>query len=371
MIRILHVLHSFSAGGLENGIVNIINRSPEHFVHELCLLSTAGEFIDRLTRPVIVHEMNKKSGNSLRLVLQLHELFRKRKADIIHTRNWSAFDGVLAACLMPKPALIHSEHGRDMSDLDGNVYRRNLTRRLLAFRPRKFVAVSKDLYAWLKDRVHIPISKLTFIPNGVDSERFSPGREFELRKELGIGDGEFVVGAIGRLDPVKNHHGLIRAIQQLQKNGHPVRLVIVGDGPLRREIESFAQASLVAPKALMLGYRPDVERLYRIFDVFVLNSFGEGMSNTVLEAMASGLPIVCTAVGGNAELFPNPQTGTLIGPGQDGALAKALHRYLTSTHERRIYTASARHFAVENFSIRKMINEYTNLYESVAEPTKA
>ena len=228
MIRILHVLHSFSAGGLENGIVNIINRSPEHFVHELCLLSTAGEFIDRLTRPVIVHEMNKKSGNSLRLVLQLHELFRKRKADIIHTRNWSAFDGVLAACLMPKPALIHSEHGRDMSDLDGNVYRRNLTRRLLAFRPRKFVAVSKDLYAWLKDRVHIPISKLTFIPNGVDSERFSPGREFELRKELGIGDGEFVVGAIGRLDPVKNHHGLIRAIQQLQKNGHPVRLVIVG-----------------------------------------------------------------------------------------------------------------------------------------------
>lgn len=366
----LHVLHAFSAGGLENGIVNIINRSPEHLVHELCLLSRGGEFIDRLTRPVVVHEMNRKSGNSLRLVFQLRELFRKRKSDIIHTRNWSAFDGVAAACLMPQSSLIHSEHGRDMSDPEGRVYRRNLARRMLAFRARKFVAVSQDLYRWLKDRVRIPTSKLAFIPNGVDSERFSPGRDFELRKELGIDTDEFVVGAIGRLDPVKNHHGLIRAIRVLQENGHRIRLVIAGDGPLRHEIECLAQASLVRPKALLLGYRPDVERLYRIFDVFVLNSFAEGMSNTLLEAMASGLPIVCTAVGGNVEVFPNPQTGTLIEAGEDRALAKALHKYLTSTHERKRNAASARHCAVENFSIRKMIEQYTRLYESVAQPTK-
>jgi sugar transferase (PEP-CTERM/EpsH1 system associated) len=371
MIRILHVVHSFSAGGLENGIVNIINRSPEHLVHELCLLSKSGEFIHRLKRPVLVHEMNKKSGNSLRLVLQLRELFRNCKADIIHTRNWSAFDGVAALCLMPRPALIHSEHGRDMSDPEGTLYRRNLARRLSAFRARRFVAVSKDLYTWLRDTVRIPISKLTLIPNGVDSERFSPGRDFELRRELGIGASEFVVGAIGRLDPIKNHQGLIRAVQLLQENGHPVRLVIVGDGPLRSDIECSAQSSLVAPKALVLGYRPDVERFYRIFDAFVLNSFAEGMSNTLLEAMASGLPIVCTAVGGNVELFPNPQTGVLVRAGEDRALAEALYKYLTSTHERSMNADRARHLAVENFSIRNMIHEYTSLYESVAAPTKA
>src|SRR5262245_35519821 len=163
-IRILHVLHAFSAGGLENGLVNIINRSPEHLVHELCLLSKSGEFVERLTRPVVVHEMNKKSGNGMGIILELRKLFRTRDVDIVHTRNWAAFDGVLAACLTPKPVLIHGEHGRDVADPNGKVYRRNLARRLLAFRARKYVAVSKDLYTWLKQTVRIPANKLAFIP---------------------------------------------------------------------------------------------------------------------------------------------------------------------------------------------------------------
>src|SRR5437763_7616120 len=153
-IRILHVLHAFSAGGLENGIVNIINGSPEHLVHELCLLSKSGEFVDRLKRPVVVHEMNKNSGNSVGIIFKLRSLFQARDFDVIHTRNWAAFDGVMAACFTPKPVLIHGEHGRDISDPEGKVYRRNLARRLLAFRARKFVAVSKDLYSWLKQTVH-------------------------------------------------------------------------------------------------------------------------------------------------------------------------------------------------------------------------
>jgi sugar transferase (PEP-CTERM/EpsH1 system associated) len=365
-IRILHVLHAFSAGGLENGVVNIINASPEHLVHELCLLSKSGEFVERLTRPVIVHEMNKKAGNGIQLILKLRQLFRTRDFDIIHTRNWAAFDGVMAACLTPKPVLIHGEHGRDMSDPRGEVYRRNLARRLLAFRTRKYVAVSKDLYTWLKQTVRIPMNKLAFIPNGVDTERFSPGCDLNLREQLGISEDELVVGAIGRLDPVKNHQGLIRAVQMLQANGQRVRLVITGDGPLRREIEQSTQASLNTPKGLLLGYRCDVERLYRVFDVFVLSSFAEGMSNTLLEAMASGLPIVCTAVGGNTELVVNEQTGLLVEPADDGALATAIQKYLSSPSDRRRFGSNARRFAVENFSIRHMIDQYTALYESVA-----
>jgi sugar transferase (PEP-CTERM/EpsH1 system associated) len=365
-LRIMHVVHAFSAGGIENGIVNIINRSPEHLSHELCLLSKSGEFIDRLTRPVVVHEMNKRNGNGVRIILQLRELFRKRGVDIIHTRNWSAFDAVIAACLTARPVLIHGEHGRDISDPNGQVYRRNLTRRLLAFRARKFVAVSRDLYRWLKQTVHIPIRKLAFIPNGVDTDRFSPGRDAELRRELGIDVDEFVLGIIGRLDPVKNHQGLIRAVNQLQKSGYPVRLVIVGDGPLCNEIRSAAEGLLQAPKPLLVGYRADVQRLYRIFDTFVLNSFAEGMSNTLLEAMASGVPIICTAVGGNVELVTNQETGTLIPAGRDDLLAEAVRRYVDSSGQRSAYAQNARRFAIENFSIRHMIQQYTALYESVA-----
>jgi sugar transferase (PEP-CTERM/EpsH1 system associated) len=363
-IRILHVLHAFSAGGLENGIVNIINRSPEHLVHELCLLSKSGEFLDRLARPVAVHEMHKKNGNGLRIILELRKLFQTRDVDIVHTRNWAAFDAVIAACLTSKPVLIHGEHGRDISDPEGQVYRRNLARRVLAFRARKFVAVSKDLYTWLKQSVGIPASKLAFIPNGVDTDRFAPGRDCQLRTELGIGEDEFVVGAIGRLDPVKNHQGLIRAVQRLQQWGHTVRLVIVGDGPLRREVEGCALASLSASKALVLGYRADVERLYRVFDTFVLNSVAEGMSNTLLEAMASGLPIVCTAAGGNMELVADKQTGLVVAASDDDALARAIEKYLNSPQDRRAHADNARQFALANCSIGRMIDQYTALYES-------
>src|SRR5262245_33474267 len=164
-IRVLHVLHAFSAGGLENGVVNIINRSPEHLVHELCFLTRSGEFIKRLSRPVIYHELNKGQGNSVGVIFKLAELFKKRRIDVIHTRNWGAFDAVLAACLTPRPALLHGEHGRDIADPAGLVYRRNVARRALAFRAKKFVAVSSDLYDWLKKTVGIPERKLTFIPN--------------------------------------------------------------------------------------------------------------------------------------------------------------------------------------------------------------
>jgi len=365
-IRILHVLHAFSAGGLENGVVNLINGSPEHFVHELCLLSRKGEFTDRLTRPVLVHEMNKSAGNGMRIILQLRELFRTCNADIIHTRNWAAFDGVMAACLAPRPVLIHGEHGRDISDPFGQIYRRNLARRVLAFRAKKFVAVSRELYTWLKRTVRIPPNKLTFIPNGVDMDRFSPGRDSKLRAELGIGEDEFVIGSVARLDPVKNHIGLIQAVQLLQHRGCPVRLVIVGDGPLRAEIECCLRRSSFTYEPVLLGYRPDVERIYRMFDIFVLNSFAEGMSNTLLEAMASELPVICTAVGGNAELVTHGRTGILVPAGADQTLADAIEQYLISPHDRKSYAADARRFAVNTFSIRRMIDAYSALYESVA-----
>jgi sugar transferase (PEP-CTERM/EpsH1 system associated) len=365
-IRILHVLHTFSAGGLENGIVNIINRSPEHLVHELCLMSKSGEFLERLKRPVVVHEMHKKNGNGPGIIFELRKLFRTRDVDIVHTRNWAAFDGVMAACLTPRPSLIHSEHGRDVSDPNGTVYRRNIARRLLAFRAKKYVAVSKDLYSWLKQTVRIPIRKLALIPNGVDTERFSPRRDSMLRNELGIGEKEFVVGTVGRLDPVKNHQGLIRAVQLLQKGGSPVRLIIVGDGPLRQNIENHLRESQLAPKAIMLGYQRDVERYYPVFDAFVLNSLAEGMSNTLLEALASGLPIVCTAVGGNVELVADQRHGLVVLPGDHNALAAALRQFIDSPSGRERFADNARNFVVQNFSISRMIERYTELYDSVA-----
>src|SRR5262249_487296 len=145
-----------------------------------------------------------------------------------------------------------------------------------------------------------------------------------------------------------------------------VRLVIVGDGPLRQEIERSTQM-LSSPSPLLLGYRPDVERFYGTFDAFVLNSFAEGMSNTLLEAMASGLPIVCTAVGGNVELVTNNARGILISSGDDSGLALALRELMGSRQRCNNLAVNAREFAVGNLSLAGMIQRYTGLYESVTQ----
>src|SRR5262249_25330564 len=151
------------------------------------------------------------------------------------------------ACLTLKPAVVHGEHGRDISDPNGTIYRRNLARRFFAFRTKKYVAVSNDLFRWLKHTVRIPEEKLTLIPNGVDTNRFFPGRDLELRADLGIGEDEFVVGTIGRLDPIKNYEGLINAISRFNYASRGVRLVIVGDGPERQKIERSLEMSSIVP----------------------------------------------------------------------------------------------------------------------------
>jgi glycosyltransferase involved in cell wall biosynthesis len=253
-----------------------------------------------------------------------------------------------------------------MDDPSGLKYRRNLARRIMSFRTKKFVAVSKDLYGWLRSTVRVPERKLVFIPNGVDTERFSPGRDSGLRKELGIRTDEFVVGTIGRLDPIKNHAGLIQAVRIANEKGCRVRLVMVGDGPERNNVEQLIRMSGVSAEPLLLGYRPDVERLYRTFDAFVLNSFGEGMSNTLLEAMAAELPIVCTSVGGNLELIEHSQRGMLVEPGDDLSLADAIIGYADSAETRIRHAANARQFILQNFSLDAMVQRYVSLYESVA-----
>jgi len=235
----------------------------------------------------------------------------------------------------------------------------------MAFRANKFVAVSNDLYRWLKVTVRVPENKLVFIPNGVDTDRFRPGRNLELRRGWGVADDEFVVGAIGRLDPIKNHEGLLAAVRSLNARGYKVRLVMAGDGPERVKIENLLRSPF-APPPLLLGARADVDELYRAFDLFVLNSFGEGMSNTLLEAMASGLPTVCTAVGGNTELVTDGQRGSLVRPGDDMALAEAIQKYIGSSEMRTTHGHNARHFIVEHFSLERMIHRYVSLYESAA-----
>jgi sugar transferase (PEP-CTERM/EpsH1 system associated) len=362
-VKVLHILHAFSHGGLENGIVNIINNSSPDVVHELCVLSSAGEFLDRLRKPIRCHELHKRPGNSAGIILQLSGVIRRSGADIVHTRNWGAFDGVMAACFHPHVTVLHGEHGRDMSDPQGLNRRRNLIRRAMSFRIRRFTTVSQDLAQWLTGIVGIPAGKVRVIPNGVDTGRYRPHRDPALRKELGIAPEEFVIGTIGRLDPVKNHAGLIRAFAMAAGKMPGARLVIVGDGPERDCLMTLIAGLEGVPPPVLTGYRPDIERFYGLFDVFVLNSFAEGMSNTLLEAMASGLPIICTPVGANSELVRDAEHGRHVPPGADSEVAQALVEYCIWKNLRDQHSAQARRRVETHYSLEVMISNYIRLYQ--------
>ncbi|MEW5977984.1 MAG: glycosyltransferase [Acidobacteriota bacterium] len=365
-IRVLHILHAFSAGGLENGLVNIINGSPKHLQHELCFLTEAGDFLNRLSRSVRYHELQKRPGNSLKVIKSLREIIRASQANAVHTRNWAAFDGVLAACGLPGLTVLHGEHGRDFSDPEGQNLRRNLLRYLFRFRVGRFIAVSQDLAHWLRFTVHIPQKRIVLIPNGVDTERFHPRRSPLLRRQLGIGEDECVVGSVGRLDPVKNFCGLIRAMARLSRRDRPTRLVIAGEGPDRSRIEQLLQQERLDPVPLLLGYRRDVAELYGLFDIFVLNSHAEGMSNTALEALASGLPVVATNVGGNPEIVQNGVCGCLVPVDDEGSLARAIQDYATDVDKRLRHGQGARQLALQRHSLHSMVRRYVELYESCA-----
>ena len=363
-IRIVHVVHSLAVGGLENGVVNLVNRSPAGIRHTVVCMTVTGAFASRLGADVEVQALGKASGHDPRTFLRLVHLLRRLRPHVVHSRNWATFDAVLAARLARVPTVIHGEHGRDMTDPEGRIRRRNWLRRASAPLVDRFVAVSEDLRRWLVDDVGLPRPKVVTIHNGVDTVRFAPADSTAARIALGLSPDTLVVGTVGRLDPVKGHATLVRAFAAVVRRV-PAVLVIVGDGPCRLELERLVVALGIARHVRLLGERADVPAVLDAVDLFVLPSFAEGLSNTLLEAMAMGLPVVVTRVGGNAELVEDGANGTHVPRHDPEALAAAMATYLEDANLRAVHGKSSRLRAVERFSLERMVAAYTALYRDV------
>jgi sugar transferase (PEP-CTERM/EpsH1 system associated) len=349
-------------GGLENGVINIINRSdPDAFDHAICCLTRSGAAAHRLARKVKIVEMHKREGNDWRVIPRLIRFMRSQRPHIVHTRNWGTVDGILAARFAGVPSVIHGEHGWNMNDPEGQSRRRLWLRRFLGLGVGRFVTVSDDIRRWLENVVRVPDRKVQTIRNGVDTEKFHP----RLRDEKGLGtrsEGGIVIGTVGRLDPIKRQDLLLQAFSKLDPDARKVKLLLAGEGPERKRLETLRDGLPGGDRISFLGEREDVPELYRIMDIFVLPSRNEGMSNTILEAMASGLPVIATAVGGNPELVRDGRTGILIAPDSVDAIRDAIQHYVENPEIRRIHGANAREEAVDRFSLKRMVEEYENLY---------
>jgi sugar transferase (PEP-CTERM/EpsH1 system associated) len=368
---VAHVIYRFDVGGLENGLVNLLNRMPaRRFRHAIVSLTDHSEFRARLKRDdVPVFCLHKPPGNSPVTLFRLWRLFARLRPDIVHTRNVAALDAILPAALARVPVRIHGEHGRDADDLDGTNTRRQLVRRLHRPFVHQYITVSRDLAQYLREKIHVPPSRIAQIMNGVDSSLFQPvGGQRDAVPEPGFcGPEHFVIGTVGRMQEVKDQLTLARAfvrlVQLMPGAGQRLRLVMVGEGPLRERVRAALAEAGLERHAWLPGKRDDVARIMRSFDLFVLPSLAEGISNTILEAMATGLPVLATAVGGNLELVREGKTGTLVPRDDPESMAVALRAYAENAELCRRQGREARRIIESDFSMDAMVNGYMAMYD--------
>jgi sugar transferase (PEP-CTERM/EpsH1 system associated) len=344
---------------MENGLVNLVNRMPaDRYRHAIVSLTDSTSFADRIAREdVEVVSLGKKSGQDLGLHGRLFRTFRRLRPAIVHTRNLATVEAVASAAAAFVPHRVHGEHGRDVQDPDGTRRKYRWLRRALSPWVDRFIAVSRELETYLVSDVGLAREKVVRITNGVDVERFRPVEE---RRE-----GPVVVGSVTRMQEVKDPLTLARAFVKLLKRGVEARLVLVGDGALLEEVRWILDQGNASGHVTFAGSREDVPELLRSFDVFALSSRVEGISNTILEAMATGLPVVATRVGGNEELVEDGVTGTLVPPRDPEALAYALARYVGSARLRREEGLRARSRAEQEFGLDGMVARYLGVYDGL------
>lgn len=367
---IAHVVFRFDYGGLENGVVNLINGLPENaFRHAVIALTDASDFKNRIRRSdVSVHTLNKQAGKDPAAYLRLYRLLKKLRPDITHTRNLATLEGAVVARLAGVPQRIHGEHGWDIYDPDGTNRKYRAMRRIASPAIGRFVTVSKELEQWLTGFVGIRAAKVTRICNGVDTDKFRPARG-SLREGLPgavFPHGSVVVGSVIRFSPIKDPLNLVRAFIAARQDpaGTKLRLAMIGDGPLRVAAEKMLHEAGLASDAWLPGSREDVAPLLREMDIYVLGSLREGISNTMLESMATGLPSIATRTGGNLELVDDRVTGYLVKPGDSQELATALLAYARDPALRTAHGGAARERIEKEYSLQRMLGDYEALYRA-------
>jgi sugar transferase (PEP-CTERM/EpsH1 system associated) len=370
-LRILHVVNRLDLGGTESGILKVITGlGDSDFSHALCTArghnpayATQYDLTGRL------FDASEAGSNRRILVGCFARIMRSFRPHIVHSRNWGAIEAVFAARIARVPVIVHSEHGYELDILQGLPLRRRLLRRAAYALCDAVFTVSEDLRGYHAEQAWFSPRRMCVLANGVDSNRFAPshGKRETWRSNLGLSPNTLLVGSVGRLVPIKGHGTLLDAAEVLARSGVEVALVLVGDGPeLERLRVKTANSPYLANRVHFLGASKDIAAILSALDVFVLPSVSEGMSNTLLEAMSAGLPVVATKVGGNTELVTDQVSGLLFRVGDTPQLVAHLERLARAPELRSRLGASARSAILADYRLDSMLERYRNLYKELA-----
>ncbi len=368
-LRIAILSTHLHGGGKETFIVHLANTlaAMGHAPHVVCF-DRAGRLARSLRADVPLVEF-RRSGNDPRLLVALSRFLRRARIDVIHSNNWGTLvEAVLAAWRRGTP-VVHTQHGLDyetgMSRQTRTQGVRGVVLRAATRRLHSLVAVSPEVGEMLRTEWRVPSARVHVITNGVPVApvRVDGATRAGRRRALGLSDTDHAIVCVAYLRPVKNFPVLVRAVASLPRELR-ARLFIVGVGPSEPEIREAVAACDAEDRVTFLGSRTDVTEILPLFDTFALASASEGISISILEAMAAGLPVVATRVGGTPLLVDEDATGLLVPPGDAEALGRALEHLARSADERHRMGTAARERARDRFSIERMTHDYLQVFDA-------
>ena len=367
--RVLHLINSFEIGGTERQAVELLKRlDQERYEVKLAALRNRGPFYSEIEeRFPNVPEFPLTSFydlNAARQLARLRALMARERIEILHAHDFYAgFIGAAAARLAGVRVIACQRHLK-LSDRRIHEWGTRLIHRLAD----RILVNSEAIRDHILSNGSSHASKIVVIKNGIspfaDSAETQNPHD-ELCRELNVAIDSKLIGMVARLQPVKGHKFFIEAASRVIEKEPKAQLVIVGDGPLKSEIEVQAARLGLKERLHLLGDRTDVARLVASFDLLVLASLHEGLPNAVMEAMAAGVPVVATAVGGTKELIKSGETGYLVPPADPLALAERITFALENEGERMRIAASGRHFIDSEFGMRRMVESVEKLYNEL------
>jgi glycosyltransferase involved in cell wall biosynthesis len=362
-MRLLHVFPTFAPGGAQARTVTLINSLGPEFQHRVVAIDGVTTARERIGRGVDFGLVEAPPKSIVASVRGFVRLLMEHEPDLLLTYNWGAIDAVLAAHLRGRCPVVHGEDGFGPDEASGLKSRRVLTRRLVLRRAFATVVPSRTLYDIAEKQYRLPTKKIRYLPNGVDCLRFQTGRNEQLRAELGVSGDELLFGYVGLLRAEKNLPLLLRSFAAAAIASS--RLALVGGGDCEGQLRRLASELGIAERVLFVGMVDDTAAYYRAFDVFALSSFTEQMPISLLEAMASGLPAICTNVGDCAIILDESSSPAVVPDGDAGAYSGAM-RAMTEAARRQTLGARNRMRCESEYSLHSMVEAYRSLYKEAA-----
>lgn len=366
-LTICQVLHSLHVGGAEVLAARLARQLGSSYRFVFACLDELGPLGQQLRgEGFAVHVLKRRAGLDWKCPWRLARFLRQERVDLVHAHQYTPFFYALAARrLYRRPPLLFTEHGRHHPDYPRR--KRMLVNRLLLEARDRVIGVGQVVRKALVHNEGIPDHRVGVIYNGVNLAPFSNGRldRLTVRREIGVGADDLVLLQVARLDYLKDHATALRTLGRLRRDRPNARLVLVGEGEERNAIQELIQKLDLSAHVRLLGLRSDVDRLLAAADVFLLTSISEGIPLTLIEAMAAGVPVASTNVGGVPEVIEDAQTGLLAPAGDDAALAGNVLRLMSNPQWRGEIVQRARQRAKQIFSEEQMHQAYRKLYQEM------